>query len=169
MMVASLPPRQLARAHAVLGALHGARADGSAMAVGETVEAMSIELRRQAASRGRVLPRCRGVWPWWPQSLTRQDLAPTVSLRWGEMSATRLGCDGVGHPWPEALVHGDMAACRAHCAPAPTSGRRGPGLVVPTAERKTDDNLRRPAAPPLGQTWPAVAVACLDCRAPLGR
>jgi hypothetical protein len=57
---------------------------GPAMAVGETVEATFVELCRQAAPRDRVLPRCRGASPWWPRSLTRQDLAPTVSVRRGE-------------------------------------------------------------------------------------
>jgi hypothetical protein len=94
-----------------------------------------------------------GARPWWLRSLTRQDLAPTVSFKRGETSVTRLGCNSVGHLWPEALVHGDAAACCAQCALAPTAGRRGPAPVVPTAEREAEDDLRRLAIPPLGQSW----------------
>jgi hypothetical protein len=59
-------------------------------------------------------------------------------------------------------VHGDAAACRAQCALAPTPGRRGHAPVILAAKREADDGLQRLAASPLGQPWPAAAVARLD-------
>jgi hypothetical protein len=80
----------------------GTSAGGSAVIVGQTVEATSVELRRKATPRSRVLLRCRGVRPRGSGDLAGKDFTPSLGVWRGQAMAVGFTRDGNRHSRLEA-------------------------------------------------------------------